>query len=138
MTEPELEDVGLTEVARPSDEEVERVYRVLLDALLMPPAAAENLIKTQTIDKKWQMIQMNQVQFLLVALSHSNAHNSISHRMIQALLKDEVSKIATTFGDEDRRLIQLVGTSRQVCISACLRFPNDFDNNSNMSCFSCE
>ena len=63
MAESEVEDVGLTEVARPSDEEVERVYKVLLDALLMPAAAAENLIKTQTIDKKWQMIQMNQVQF---------------------------------------------------------------------------
>ena len=49
------------EAPMPSEEEVERLYKILLDALLMPPSAMENLIKTQPIDKKWQMIQMNQV-----------------------------------------------------------------------------
>lgn len=37
----------------------------------------------------------------------------------QALLKDEVAKGATTFGEDDRKLLQQVGSSRQVCNIFC-------------------
>lgn len=64
MSDEESTVQDVPEMAQPSDEEVERLYKILLDALLMPPSAMENLIKTQPIDKKWQMIQMNQVSAL--------------------------------------------------------------------------
>jgi hypothetical protein len=49
----------LEDVPRPPDNVVEKIYAEVLEQLAMPAATAQNLIATQTIEKKWKMIQMN-------------------------------------------------------------------------------
>lgn len=44
---------------RPSDEVVDKIYVEVLEQLALPAAAAQKLIANETIEKKWQMIQMN-------------------------------------------------------------------------------
>lgn len=44
---------------RPSDDVVEKVYIEVLEQLALPAAAAQKLIANETIEKKWQTIQMN-------------------------------------------------------------------------------
>ena len=44
---------------RPADAIVEQQYKKVLEALLLPPAAAAKLIETEPIEKKWQTITMN-------------------------------------------------------------------------------
>lgn len=47
------------QMERPSDDVVEKVYVEVLEQLALPAAAAQKLIANETIEKKWQTIQMN-------------------------------------------------------------------------------
>jgi hypothetical protein len=47
------------QMERPSDEVVDKIYVEVLEQLALPAAAAQKLIANETIEKKWQMIQMN-------------------------------------------------------------------------------
>jgi hypothetical protein len=46
-------------VQRPIDAEVEEMYAAVLDSLLTTPPIKEQLIASQSIDKKWQFVKMN-------------------------------------------------------------------------------
>lgn len=42
-----------------TDERIDALYQQTLDHLLIAPHAKEQLIQTQSKEKKWMMIQMN-------------------------------------------------------------------------------
>ena len=49
----------MSDLKQPPDDEVKRLFVVLLDNLLFPEAKKAQLIDTLSIDKKWAMIKEN-------------------------------------------------------------------------------
>lgn len=48
---------------KPDDAKIEEMYIAVLDHQLIPPNVKESLIKSQSIDKKWQTVQMHKQLF---------------------------------------------------------------------------
>jgi len=85
----------------PSDEEINRRYLLVLDHLLVSSSKQEQLIKSETLDKKWRMIKM-----------HSEVYDN-----------DEASK-HLRWGDKEIKLIKDVHREKSPDIYKILELKN--------------
>ena len=76
---------------RPDNETVEKLYAKVLDRLALPQAAIENLKATESIERKWQMIQMNKEH-----------------------LEDDDASAAARFSEMDRQFLVAIDSSRDI------------------------
>jgi hypothetical protein len=53
------QDAGNSTIERPADEIVEKIYAEVLEQLALPEAAATKLKTTETIERKWRMVELN-------------------------------------------------------------------------------
>ncbi len=79
-----------------SDEEILGLYNQVLDSLLIPPYVKEQMIATQTKEKKIQTIQMH-----------------------KDTLKD--SKVLTQFGDQQRTFLTIIKSSKNPDINVIIK-----------------
>ena len=84
--------MGVTD-AMPSDAEILRLYGKVLDHLLVPPHIKDNLCKTQSKEKKWQLVMLH--KHVLVEDNQVNEFTEAHRRLLASISKNGRPDIAS-------------------------------------------
>ena len=78
---------------RPDDEEVAEMYIRVLDHLLTPPHVKDQLVASQSVEKKWQTVKMHQQVFEGEVVGKSHSWGSKDTVLLKAIEKSKTPDI---------------------------------------------
>lgn len=93
-----------------TDEQVLEMYKIVLESLLFPPHVQENLIMTQTKEKKWQTIQMQ--KHVLKTAKKTGEFGDQERLQLKNLMKvrlpdiQEIIKLRSSLATANRMFLQ--------------------------------
>ncbi len=105
-----------SEPKMPDKATVEKLYLAVLEDTLVPPATIERLMESQSIERKWQFVQINGGG---IGKGGAGSSSSGSGGQTGAVSQQSASKVIA-WGEKEKTLLNKIGTSKSPDIQSLL------------------